>query len=92
MPVEFIKEKGGASRRIKFVRNTAYNGTDYYIGDEVDVDAAWATRFIMAERAVAVEEEKASSGGPATGEPQIRDPQAQNRDPQLPLDTAAKKK
>lgn len=93
-PVEVINEKG-ATRRLKFLRNTSYNGKDYgpdYESDEADVDPRWTANFLANGRAVEVEaaKSKAAPGGPAPGEVQVRDPDPEHRDPQLPSQGAKK--
>lgn len=48
-------------KKIKFVKNVCYEGTDYgpsYKEDTVDADAQWAARFISSGRAVEVKEKK----------------------------------
>jgi hypothetical protein len=93
-PVEIVTEKG-AKRRLKFLRNTAYEGTNYgpdYESDQADVDPRWSVVFLGNGRAVEVL--ATTKGGPAKGEVQVRDPAPQHRDPELPLEpaTQAKKK
>jgi len=88
-PVEIVNEKG-ATRRLRFVRNTAYGGSNYgpdYESDTADVDPRWAAAFIGQQRAVPVEDEKAA---PPTGEVQVRDPEVEHRDPELPLNLKKK--
>jgi hypothetical protein len=83
-PVEVLNDKG-PRKRLKFIRNTCYEGTDYgpgcEAGDTAEVDSRWAANFVSAGRAVDLE---AAQGGPAPGEAQVRDPVAEHRDPQLP--------
>jgi hypothetical protein len=77
MPVEFINRKKGP-RRLKFTRNTAYNGTDYgpdYGQDECLVEAPAAFRFIDQGRAVDLD------APPSPGDIQTRDPKPSHRDP-----------
>jgi hypothetical protein len=84
-PVEMVNDKG-ARRTLKFLRNTAYEGTDYgpdYETDIAAVDARWATVYLANGRAVEVEAGKGK--GPAKGMVQVRDPEPEHRDPQLPL-------
>jgi hypothetical protein len=86
-PVETVNDKG-ALRRLKFLRNTAYNGTDYgpdYPEQEADVDSRWSVVFLSNGRAVEAEDKAMKKGGPEKGEVQVRDPQPEHRDPQLPL-------
>jgi len=81
MPVDFINPKN-PPRRLRFVRNTSYQGTDFgpdYPQQECDVDAASAFRFISGARAVEVKSEP--PGGSPVGQAQHRDPQPTNRDP-----------
>jgi hypothetical protein len=83
-PVEIVTDKG-ARRRLKFLRNTSYDGTDYgpdYKSDEADVDPRWSAVFLNNGRAVEVEAK--TKNGPAKGEAQVRDPAPEHRDPQLP--------
>lgn len=86
MPVELLNQKKGLQpRRLRFVRNTAYKGTDYgpdYGQDECQVDPASAFRFIEQGRAIDLD---APQEVPVTvpGEVQTRDPQPANRDPEI---------
>jgi hypothetical protein len=80
-PVEIQNEKGPTTR-LKFIRNTAYNGADYgpdYETDTCEVDSRYAPQFVANGRAVEV----GGKGGPKTGEAQTRDPEPENRDPEL---------
>lgn len=92
-PVQIVNNQG-AKRRLKFLRNTSYEGADYgpdqEAGDEADVDPRWAAVFLENGRAVALD--SAAPPGPAPGEVQTRDPRPEHRDPQLPLDDPAEKK
>lgn len=91
-PVEVVNEKS-AGHRLKFLRNTSYNGTDYgpdYESDEADVDARWSAVFLANGRAVEVEA-KTKGGGPPKDEVQVRDPKPEHRDPELPLGQGVKK-
>lgn len=59
MPVEFNKNDG--SKKLEFIRNTAYNGTDYgpdYPDKATIVDNQWARIFLTQGRAKEVEETK----------------------------------
>jgi hypothetical protein len=55
-PVETVSETSGKKRRLKFLRNTAYEGKDYGpgmpAGDTAEVDARWAIAFLQNGRAV----------------------------------------
>ena len=79
MPVEMLNDKG-PRRRLKFLRNTCYEGVDYGpgmpAGDTAEVDSRWAPTFIANGRAVAVDEPGA--------EVQVRDPAPGHRDPEVP--------
>lgn len=86
MPVEFVNKKKGP-RRLRFIRNTSYNGCDYgpdYPAQECDVDAASAFRFTSQGRAVEVSSSLPATEAPVGGQQvQTRDPRPVNRDPQL---------
>jgi len=84
MPVEFVNKKKGP-KRLRFTRNTSYNGCDYgpdYPVQECDVDPAAAFRFINQGRAVEVSSSLPASETPGGGQQvQTRDPEPINRDP-----------
>jgi hypothetical protein len=91
-PIEIVNDKS-ARRRLKFLRNTSYDGQDYgpdYKSDEADVDSRWSAVFLNNGRAVEVEG-KATKGGPDKGAVQVRDPVVEHRDPELPLREGTKK-
>lgn len=53
-----LLSKEGAARKLKFTRNTSYNGTDYgpdYEQDTADVAPPWDTVFLQQNRAVLVD-------------------------------------
>jgi hypothetical protein len=84
VPVEIISQKKGLQpRRLRFVRNTAYQGTDYgpdYGQDECEVDAPAAFRFIGQGRAIDLDAPQEFPAA-APGQVQTRDPQPEHRDP-----------
>jgi hypothetical protein len=76
-PVEVLNDKGPATK-LRFVRNTTYNGQDYgpdHDSDTAEVDSHWAPIFLGNGRAV--------EAGPVTGKPAHRDPEAEHRDPEV---------
>lgn len=79
-PIETVSETSGPKKQLKFLRNTAYNGSNYgpdYESDTCEVDSRWAVVFLQNGRAVE------ANGPPATGTAQTRDPEAETRDPDL---------
>ena len=53
------------TKKVKFLRNTACEGTDYYIGDVADADIRWATTWLATGR---VEEVKGEVKGEESSE------------------------
>lgn len=79
-PVGFVETKG--TKRLRFTRNTSYNGTDYgpdYPQDSCEVENRYAYQFIGQGRAVELR------GVPGVSDVQVRDPIAENRDPVVDL-------
>jgi len=68
MPPVEIANESGKNKKLKFIRNTAYNGKDYgpdaADGDTAEVDPRWAANFIASGHAVEVggEKDKAKGG------------------------------
>jgi hypothetical protein len=65
-PVETVSETSGKPKKLKFLRNTAYNGKDYgpdCESDTAEVDSRWAMVFLANGRAVEAGAEKSGAGG-----------------------------
>jgi hypothetical protein len=91
LPVQVVNDRGPRVR-LKFLRNTCYDGVDYgpglEAGDQCEVDSRWAPAFLANGRAVEVVDEKA----PTAELFQVRDPEPENRDPHPYRDQELKKK